>query len=187
MLRPKRRIWPPLHERMGKSILVGLSLTLIGLALFLIAWLPVTRIDEVIDTSFALTPGTNYGPYDAGTVYHTRVFVFKSVLRGEITVEGEGVYLTMNGWNVKNLQNTYVKGEKSFMIEPANEQYTFTFDNTHGSIPSLVRFRLTEVWTASFSPLMFVLGIVGLFLSVPSGIATLAMYFRSKDSSISMH
>jgi len=174
------RIWPSLGKRTGKGVLVGLSLTLIGLALFFIALFPVTRIDEVINTSFALTPGTRYGPYDAGTVYHTRVLVFKSVLRGEIIIEGEGIYLTVNGWNAKNLQNIYVKGEKSLAIEPADDQYTFIFDNSEGSTPSLVTFRLTELWTASFSQPVFVLGIVGLFLSVPSGIVTLAVYFRSR-------
>ncbi len=165
---------------MGKRVLVGLSLTLIGLTLFFIAWFPVTRTDEVINASFSVPQGTKYGPYDSGTVYHTRVFIFKSVLRGEITVEGEGFYLTVNGWNVKDLHGIYVNGEKSFAIEPAKDQYTFTFDNTKGSTPSLVRFRLAEVWTASFSPLVSVLGIAGLFLSIPSGIATLAIHFTSR-------
>lgn len=165
---------------MKKGILIGLSVTLIGLTLFLIASIPVTRVDEVINTSFTLAPSTKYGPYDTGTYYHTRVFIFKSVLRGDILIEGEGVYLTVNGYNTQELRNIYVKGEKSFVIELADDQYTFTFDNSKGSAPSLVKFTLREVWTASFSPLVWVLGLVGLFLLIPSGLATFAItYIRS--------
>ncbi len=170
-----------LFKKVKKGILIGLFVALIGLALFLIASIPVTRADEVIDAFFTIAPGTKYGPYDTGTHYHTRVLIFKSVLRGDILTEGEeGVYLTVNGYNTQELRNIYVKGEKSFVIEPADDQYTFTFDNTEGSAPSLVKFMLREDWTASYSPLVWILGLVGLFLLIPSGLATFVItYTRS--------
>lgn len=145
-------------------------MTTIGLTLFLIALIPVTRIDEVINTSFTLAPGTIYGPYNAGTYYHTRIWIIKSALQGDIIIEGEGAYISVNGFNAGELRNIYLKGEKGFTIEPADDQYTFTFDNTQGSAPSLVKFTLREVWTASYSPLVWILGLIGLFLMIPSGL-----------------
>jgi len=159
---------------------IGLSVTSIGLILFLIVLIPVTRVDEVINTFFTLTPGTKYGPYDTGTYYHTKVWIFKSALQGNILIEGEGVHISVNGYNAGELRNIYVKGEKGFTIEPADDQYTFTFDNTQGSTPSLVKFTLREVWTASYSPLVWILGLVGLFLIIPSGLTiSVVTYFRA--------
>lgn len=142
----------------------------IGLILFLIALIPVTRVDIVINTSFTLPPGTKYGPYDAGTYYHTRVWIYKTTLQGNILVEGEGVNIYVNGYNAGELRNIYVNGERDFTIEPADDQYTFTFDNTQGSATSLIRFTLREVWTASYSQLIWILGLIGLFFIVPGGL-----------------
>ena len=159
---------------------IGFSLILIGLVLFLVSSIPVTRVVEVINTSFTISPGNKYGPYDNGTYYHTMIFV-KSVLKGEVVVEGEGIYLTARGYNVQDLKDTYVKEKCSFTVDPADDQYTFTFDNTKGEAESMVRFRLTEVWTASFSPPIWIMGFIGLFLLLPIGLVVLTYsYFRSK-------
>jgi len=170
---------------MRRGVLVGVFLALLGLAVFLISAIPITRVDEVIKTSFTLSSGSRYGPYDTGTYYHTRVFIFKSVLKGEVLVEGEGIYLTVNGYNTQSLRNIYVEGQESIVIDPANDLYTFTFDNTKGDTESLVRFTLKEVWTGPMctgSPPLFIAGLTGLFLLLPSGLATFAItYLRTRQ------
>jgi len=151
----------------------GLALILIGIALFLISSIPITRTDEVINTSFTINPGDSFGPYDEGTYYHTRVLV-RSILKIEIVTEGGGIYMTAGGQNVQDLKNFYVEGGKSFRIAPANDQYTFTFDNK-GMSDCTVEFALTEVWIGSLSPLIWVLGQAGLLLMVPIG-SVIIMY-----------
>jgi hypothetical protein len=159
---------------------------LIGLASILISAFPVTRVEEVIDTSFILGPGSKYGPYDSGTCYHTRVFIYQSVLKGEVLVEGEGIYLTVNGSNSQALQNTYVSRRINFAINPADDQYIFVFDNSKGGNESLVRFTLREFWTGPLwtgSPMLLIAGLMGLFLLLPIGLAILAItYLRAKTS-----
>jgi len=150
----------------------GLALILIGIALFLISSIPITRTDEVINTSFTINPGDSFGPYDEGTYYHTRVLV-RSILKIEIVTEGGGIYMTAGGQNVQDLKNFYIEGGKNFTIEPANDQYTFTFDNK-GMSDCTVEFALTEVWTGSLSPLIWVLGQAGLLLMVPIGSGIIA-------------
>ena len=145
----------------------GLALILIGIALFLISSIPFTRTDEVINTSFTINPGDSFGPYDEVTYYHTRVLV-RSILKIEIVTEGGGIYMTAGGQNVQDLKNFYIEGGKRFTIEPANDQYTFTFDNK-GMLDCTVEFALTEIWTGSLSPLIWVLGQAGLLLMVPIG------------------
>ena len=150
----------------------GLALILIGIALFLSSSIPITRTDEVINTSFTISPGDSFGPYDEGTYYHTRVLV-NSILKIEIVTEGGGIYLTAGGQNVQDLKDFYIEGEKSFTIAPANDQYTFTFDN-RGISDCTVELVLTEVWIGSLSPLILVLGQAGLFLMVPIGSGIIA-------------
>lgn len=161
---------------MGRGRLVGFFITLIGLAIFFIWLIPVTNVEEVINTSFAVGPGTKYGPNDAGTSYHTRI-LGKSALKGEVIVEGEGIYLTVNFYNTEHLKNIYVKGRYSFVVDPADDLYVFIFDNTEGSSENLVRFRLEEIWTrpmAIGSPPLFIAGLVG-FLLFLAGSVTLAI------------
>ena len=145
----------------------GQALILVGIALFLISSIPFTRTDEVINTSFTISPGDSFGPYDEGTVYHTRVLV-RSILKIEIVTRGGGIYMTAGGQNVQDLKDLFIEGRRSFRIEHANDQYTFTFDNKEMS-DSTVEFALTEVWTGSLSPLIWVLGQAGLLLMVPIG------------------
>lgn len=97
----------------------------------------------------------------------TRVLV-RSILKIEIVTEGGGIYLTAGGQNVQDLKDFYIEGGKSFTIAPANDQYTFTFDNKVMS-DCTVEFVLTEVWVGSLSPLIWVLGQAGLLLMVPIG------------------
>ena len=161
---------------------VGLALILIGIALFLISSIPITRTDEVINTSFTISPGDSFGPYDEGTYYHTRVLV-GSILKIEIVTEGRGIYMTAGGQNVQDLKDLFIEDGKSFRIEPADDQYTFTFDNK-GMSDCTVEFALTEVWTGSLSPLIWVLGQAGLLLMVPigSGIIVFIHYANNRET-----
>ena len=149
--------------KLGKGSLVGLFLTLIGLTILLVSSIPVTSSEEAINTSFAVSSGTTYGSPNIGTGYHTRI-LGKSVLKGEVIVEGEGIYFTATGYNSKHLENIYVTGRYSFRIDPADDLYTFTFDNTKGSTESRVTFTLAEVWTrprAIGSPPLFITALIG--------------------------
>jgi len=151
-------------------------ITLSGLAIMLICLIPVTSVDEVINTSFIVSPGTKYGPNDAGTSYHTRI-MGRSVLKGEVNVTGEGIYLTVNFYNTGHLKNIYVKGRYSFAIDPADDLYVFIFDNTEGHNESSVKFTLEEIWTrpiAIGSPPLFIIGIMGFLLFI-AGLVTLVM------------
>lgn len=141
-------------------------LTLSGLALLLICSIPVTSVYEVINTQFMVGPGAKYGPYDAGTYYHATMFG-KCVLRGELIVEGEGIYLTAYGYNTQHLNGVYVIGKSGSTIDPADDLYTFVFDNTEGHSESLGRFTLEEIWTgpiASGSHTGFITALIGFFL-----------------------
>ena len=98
-------------------------------------------------------------------------------MKGEIVVEGEGIYLTVNFYNAEHLKDVYVGGQYSFRVDPADDLYVFIFDNTEGSSKSLVRFRLEEIWTrpmAIGSPPLFILGLIG-FSSFLAGSVTLAI------------
>ena len=145
-------------------------LTLLGLAILLICLVPVTSVEEVINTSFTVGPGTKHGPNDPGTGYHTRIgipILSKSVLAGEVIVEGEGIYFTANFYNTEHLNNIYVEGQYSFTIDPADDLYVFIFDNTQGSSESPVQFSLEEIWTrplAIASPSGFITALIGLLL-----------------------
>lgn len=168
----------------GKTI-AGLILTLLGLSLLSMALIPVTSAEEVINASFTVDAGNKYGPYDNGTTYHTRV-LGKSILEGEVTVSGEGIYLTGNGYNTQQLKDLYVKDSYSFVIDPADDLYTFIFNNTRGQNESLVHFTLKEVWTRSmmfgFAPL-FIAWLAGFFL-FPIGVVIMATaHTKSRGSS----
>ena len=160
--------------------------TLLGLFLLVICSVPTTSVEEVIDASFTISPGAKYGPNDPGTRYHTRIhFILgKSILKGEVVVEGEGIYLTADFYNTEHPKGLYTAKQYSFTIDPADDLYVFTFDNIEGQTESLVRFRLEEIWTrpvAIGSPLGFIVGLVG-FLSFSAGLAALALNrVRTKD------
>lgn len=147
-----------------KGIFAGLLLSVLG-ALFLCLSFVKTNVDTVINVSFTLEPGTKYGPYDVGTYYHTRI-LSKVRLRGEVFIKGGGIYLTVRGYNTQGLEDVYIEKHYSFKIDPADDQYTFTFDNTQGAAESVIRFVLKEEWT----PLAAVLKALGLYLLLPIGL-----------------
>lgn len=162
---------------MKKGLTAGLTLSLFGISLFIISVIPVTRTAEVIDASFTLAPGEQRGPYDDDTYYHTKVLV-KSALKGEITVDGGAIHVTAKGYNIKNLDRCF-EGAYSFTIVPAEDQYTFIFDNTGGTTECTVKFVLTEVWTGSLSPLVWVLGLAGILILTPSGLIISALFQKA--------
>ena len=139
--------------------------TFSGLTILLLLSIPITSSEVVINTSLTDRPSNQIGPYDNRTVYHTRV-LGRSVLRGEITVEGEGIYLRVNGYNTQYLKNISVKERYSFVIDPADDQYTFTFDNTEGLNESFINFKLEEIFTRPI--------ILYSHLSIISGLITFA-------------
>ena len=146
-------------------MLVGLLLFVLGAALILCSFVK-TNVDTVIDTSFAVAPGAKHEPYEEpGTYYHTRVYS-KSTLRGEIFVEGGGIYLTVRGHNTQALGGIYIERYHSFEIDPADDQYTFAFDNTQGVTDSVMRFVLIEEWR----PMAAILRGFGLCLLLPIGV-----------------
>jgi len=65
---------------------------------------------------------------------------------GEVTVEGGSVNFTAYGYNTQHLKNVFVNRSYSFAISPADDLYTFAFDNAEGDSPKSVRFTLTEEW-----------------------------------------
>ncbi len=162
--------------KMARNTLVGLFLTLIGLTILLISSIPVTSSEKAINTSFTVNPGTTYGSPNVGTSFHTRI-LGKSVLKGEVIIEENGIFLTVKGYNSKHLENIYMQGQFSFRIDSADDLYTFTFDNTKGITESRVTFTLVEVWTrprAIGSPPLFITALMGFFL-FPAGLITLAI------------
>jgi hypothetical protein len=170
--------------RFRRGTLVGLPLVTLGLAALLVCSIPVTTIEAVIDTSFAVAPGTEYGPPNTGTSYHARVHfkgvLGKSVLRGEVLTEGEGIHLTVRGYNAEHLADTYAERKHSFLVDPADDLYTFTFRND-GRDESVVRFMLEEIWTrpiAIGSPPLFVAGSVAFSLLATGLVILIVMYLR---------
>lgn len=138
-----------IKRTMGRRNLVNkpvLGIVLVSLAviLFLFSLLIATRTDTVIDTSFVLEPNEKIGQYDNGTYYHTHV-ISKSTLLGEVLVEGGSVNLTANGYNTQHLKKIVINQNYSLVIEPADDQYTFTFENS-GDHLSSIKFTLKERW-----------------------------------------
>jgi len=149
-----------------KRAFVGLILLLLGAGLFLSSLVVVTTIYPAIDTSFVIEQGD-----DEETNYHTRL-LGKSVLKGEISVEGEGIYLTAEGTNAYEIKNIFIDNYYNFTINPADDLYYFIFDNTNGDAESHVDFVLEEEFTTSLawqSPIMLILSLVGIFLLLPIG------------------
>ena len=103
-------------------------LTLIGLALLLICSIPVTSVEKAIDTTFAVDRSIE-------TYYHTQIFA-KSALKGEIFVEGEGIYLAVNGYNSQHLNDVFVREPYNFIIDPADDLYYFILDRSIGGAES---------------------------------------------------
>jgi len=132
-----------------KRAFVGLILLLLGAGLFLSSLLKTTTIYPAIDTSFVIEQGD-----DEETYYHTRIWG-KSVLKGEVSVEGEGIYLTAIGTNAYEIENIFIDNYYNFTINPADDLYYFTFDNTNGDAESHVDFVLEEEFTTMHACMHF--------------------------------
>jgi len=123
---------------------IGLGLISLSVVPFFLSLALRFRTDTVIDIDFMINAEEIYGPYEEDTYYHTRI-AGKSVLFGWITVEGEGIRFTAEGYNTEKLRGIYVNGKFSFTIDPAHD--IFTFDNREGTDPSHVNFVLKERWS----------------------------------------
>jgi hypothetical protein len=160
--------------------LVALALLLLSSSLFLLLFFDATRTDTVIETSFILQPGEIYGPYMNGTYYHTRV-IAKSVLMGEVVAEGEGIKLTASGFNTQHLKNVFINQSYSFAIDPADDLYTFIFNNTGSDVQSVVQFTLKERWTNVYS---LITAFIFLTVAISTGTALIIMGIRKQSSTI---
>ena len=166
---------------MRKRAFVGLILLLLGAGLFLSSLLKTTTIYPTIDTSFVVKQGEMYGPDDEGTNYHTRI-LGKSALKGEVSVEDGGIYLTIEGTNTNELKSIFIDNYYNFTVDPADDLYYFTFDNTNGDAESHVDFVLEEEVTTSLawrSSTNWILFLAGVFLLLPVGVVLLVISYRS--------
>jgi hypothetical protein len=154
---------------------LGIVLVSLAVILFLFSLLIATRTDTVIDTSFILEPNEKIGPYDNGTYYHTHV-ISKSTLLGEVLVESGSVNLTTNGYNTQHLKNIVINQNYSLVIEPADDQYTFTFENT-GDHLSSIKFTLKERWMPF---LLLIPAFTILLILTPVGTALIIPGLRKK-------
>ncbi len=146
-------------------------LTLFGLILFIVTLIPVTAVEEAINTQFIVAPGAKHEEY-----YHTHIFG-KSILKGEVTVEGESIQLTINGYTPEPVRDPHIRERYSFAIDPADDLYNFIFNNTEGHNESSVKFRLGEIWTRPIgigSHPGFIAGLIGFFLFL-AGLIALAI------------
>jgi hypothetical protein len=155
---------------------VGLILLLLGSSLFVVSFFSVTRTDTVIDISFVLNSGEKYEPYENGTYYHTRV-IGKSTLLGEIVAVSGGVIFTANGYNTQHLKNVFIDQNHSFVIDPADDLYTFVFENSGKDIPSSVRFTLKEEW---MDILLLMPAFITFLITASAGIALIIVGLHQK-------
>jgi len=132
-----------------KLVVAGVALLSLGSLAFLLLFPTATTTQTVVDISFVLGPGERYEPPKNGTMYHTRV-ISKSALTGELVINGGSINLTAYGYNTQHLNGVSVNQNCSFVINPADDLYTFTFDN-RGSVQSSVKFVLKETFTNIYS------------------------------------
>jgi hypothetical protein len=169
---------------MGRRSLVnkpvlGVVLVSLGVSALFVSLVIATRTDTVIDTSFVLEPNEKIGPYDEdGTYYHTHV-ISKSTLMGEVLVESGNVNFTANGYNTQHLKNIVINQNYSLVMEPADDQYTFTFENT-GVDPSTIKFTLKERWMPF---LLLIPAFIILLILTPIGTSLIISGLRKKPTS----
>jgi hypothetical protein len=156
---------------------MGAVLVSLGVAALLLSVLIATRTDTVIDTSFVLEPDGKIEPYENGTYYHTHV-ISKSSLTGEVLVEGGSVDFTADGYNTPHLKSVAINQNYSLAVHPADDQYTFTFQNT-GDQPSSVKFTLKETYMPF---LLLVPAFVALLTLTSTGAVLIIRGFRKKPS-----
>jgi hypothetical protein len=132
-----------------RLVVAGAALLLLGSLAFLLLFPTATTTQTVVDISFVLGPGEKYEPPKNGTMYHTKI-ISKSALTGELVINGGSINLTAYGYNTQHLNGVSVNQNCSFVINPADDLYTFTFDN-RGSVQSSIRFILKETWTNNYA------------------------------------
>jgi len=150
---------------------VGLVLLSLGVSLFLLSFLLVTKTDTVVDVSFVLEPSEKRGPGQNGIYHHTRVFS-KSVLMGDVLVEGGAINFTANGYNTRHFENIFISENCSFVVDPADDLYWFTFENTNNDVQSSVTFTLKERWVNILS---LIPAFVVLLILAPAGMVLIIM------------
>ena len=155
---------------------VGFLLALAGFTLFLSAAVPVAHIGQVVNTSFNLEPGDRTAPYQEGTYYHTKIFC-DSTLLGTVSVQNGSIDLTARGFNVDGLMGLgqlarHIPNQHTFIIDPADDQYTFTFGNV-GPGKVRVDFSLVELWITAASPFLWLLALAGQILLLPVSLGLL--------------
>ena len=148
---------------------VGLVLLILGISLLLLSFVNFTRTHTVIETAFSLEPGEKYGP--------RHYFPPEDcVLKGKVSVEGEGINLTVQGLGYET-KNVFVDSYFNFTIDPAygwDYVYFFTFDNTDGDAESHLEFVLEETLTEPpirgflrswrLPPILWIFSLLGSFL-----------------------
>jgi hypothetical protein len=95
-----------------------------------------------------------------------------------VIVEGGGVNFTAEGYNTQHLKNIFIDQNYSLAIKPADDRYTFTFENL-GVNQSSIKFTLKEKWmyTPSLIPAFIIL-----LISAPVGTSLIVAGFRKKPS-----
>lgn len=160
------------HNLANKPVF-GLVLLSIGVTSLLFSLLIATRTDTVIDTSFVLEPNEKYEP----TSYHTHV-ITKSTLMGEVLIEGGGVNFTAEGYNTQHLKNIFINQNYSLVIKPADDRYTFIFENTGVNLSS-IKFTLKERWMPF---LLLIPAFIILLILAPIGTVLIIAGLRKKPS-----
>jgi len=150
-------------------MVMGILLLLLGTSVFLLSFNSAMRAEIVIDTFFILEAGETQERY-----HHTRI-LSKSALTGAMEVEGEGINFTAYFFNTQHLEDIYVDRSYSFVIDPADDLYTFIFDNSGNDGQSSIDFTLEENWMDI--PLL-ILSLIGLLVLAPSGLILTKMSLR---------
>jgi len=184
----------------GRSLRLPLLTLILGLALLIVSSIPITTVEEIYDRSFTVYPGIIYGPHiieyhylyrNLSKTIDSTLYVWairhqdppwlaRSVVRGEMIVEGESINVSIGGLGPGgqgysraekerfHLDETLTSGERlSFLSDPADPDYFFIFDSTEASSEASVRIRLEEIWTrpiALSSGPHLLGGISGLFI-----------------------
>jgi len=160
------------------KLVLGLILLVLGISSFLLSFPIATKTDTVIDITFMLEHGEKRGPGENGIYHHTRV-ISKSALTGEVQVQGGTVNFTAYGYNTQHLENIVINQNYSFVIDPADDLYSFNFENID-SIQSSVRFTLRERW---INIILLGPGSICLLLLTCIGVALSLTSFHKKTAS----
>jgi hypothetical protein len=188
-------------HRLDVKRVAGLVFLMFGVSWLLLSFLNFTITETVIDKAFVLEPGEWCGGWrlENRTWYWYRGF---EVLKGKVSVEGEGINFTAGGDFRRAVERVFVDSYYNFTIDsPAGHFCAFGFDNTGGNATSHVKFVLNETSTESLTWRLMVrssasasarstqvdwwiFSLFGAFLSLPIGfILTFGSLFSKKKAS----